>query len=183
MKREIIIRQECVADREAVFHLHSSAFGHEQEAKLVDALRKNAAVFVPELSLVATADGEVVGHILFTRIKIVDQTGHAVESLALAPMAVRADHQKHGIGRQLIGQGLTIAKDLGFTSVIVLGYEHYYARFGFLPTSKWHIYPPFQVPANVYMAIELVEGGLQHVAGTVQYPAEFDAVKSEAQLG
>lgn len=183
MKREIIIRQEGIDDKDAVFSLHRAAFGHEQEAKLVDALRKNSAVFVPELSLVATADETVVGHILFTRIRIVDQTGHAVESLALAPMAVSQDFQKHGIGRQLIGQGLTVARDLGFTSVIVLGYEHYYSRFGFLPTSKWHIYPPFQVPANVYMALELVEGGLHNVAGTVQYPAEFDAVKTEASVG
>ncbi|MDF2192800.1 N-acetyltransferase [Paraflavitalea sp. CAU 1676] len=176
MKREIIIRQEEPADIPAVYAMNSEAFGQDKEAKLVDALRKNDAVFVPGLSLVATADGAIVGHILFTKIKIVDQGGHEFESLALAPMAVSKAFQKHGIGRQLIGQGLIVAKELGFTSVIVLGHEYYYPRFGFLPSSKWHIYPPFQVPANVYMAIELVEGGLQHVTGTVQYPAEFAEV-------
>lgn len=176
MKQEIIIRQETTADIPSVQSLLVEAFGEDKEARLVEALRKNPDVFVPELSLVATAGAAVVGHILFTRVRIVDQADHAVVSLALAPMAVSPAFQKKGIGRQLIGHGLTVARDLGFQSVIVLGHEYYYPRFGFVPTSRWQIHPPFQVPANVYMGLELVEGGLQHVSGIVRYPAEFEVV-------
>lgn len=174
MKREIIIRQEEPTDIPAVQALLVGAFGGEKEAKLVDALRKNPDVFVPELSLVAVTDNQVVGHIFFSKVKIVDQVAHAVVSLALAPMAVAPGFQKNGIGRQLISHGLAAARDMGFQSVIVLGHEYYYPRFGFVPTSRWHIHPPFQVPANAYLGLELVEGGLQHVSGTVEYPAEFE---------
>lgn len=174
MKRSIIIRQEAVADIPAVQTLLISAFGGDKEAKLVASLRKNPDVFVPELSLVAVTEEQVVGHIFFSKVKIVDQVSHEVVSLALAPMAVAPDFQKHGIGRQLMGHGLAVARDMGFLSVIVLGHENYYPRFGFVPTSRWHIHPPFQVPANVYLGLELIEGGLQHVSGTVQYPAEFE---------
>ncbi|WP_276485484.1 GNAT family N-acetyltransferase [Paraflavitalea pollutisoli] len=174
MKKEVIIRQETTADIPAVQAMLFHAFGGEKEAKLVDALRKNPDVFVPELSLVAVMEDQVVGHIFFSKVKIVDQTVHEVVSLALAPMAVAPGFQKNGIGRQLMGHGLAAARDMGFQSVIVLGHENYYPRFGFVPTSRWHIHPPFQVPSNVYLGLELVEGGLQHVSGTVQYPAEFE---------
>lgn len=57
--------------------------------------------------------------------------------------------------------------------MIVLGHEHYYPRFGFVPASRWHIKAPFEVPDNVFMAIELAEGSLAGVEGTVVYAKEF----------
>ena len=176
MTREIIIRQETAADIAAVQALLIDAFGEDKEAKLVAALRRNPDVFVPQLSLVAVTAAQVVGHIFFSKVKIVDQAAHEVVSLALAPMAVAPGFQKHGIGRRLMVHGLAAARDNGFRSVIVLGHENYYPRFGFVPTSRWHIQPPFQVPAHVYLGLELEEGSLQHVSGTVQYPAEFEVV-------
>lgn len=62
---------------------------------------------------------------------------------------------------------------MGFTSVIVLGHKEYYPKFGFVPTDRWGIKPPFEVPKDAYMGIELVEGGLENVKGTVEYPKEF----------
>jgi putative acetyltransferase len=91
-------------------------------------------------------------------------------------MAVSPGLQKQGIGGQLIKHGLLKATELGYKSVIVLGHEHYYPKFGFIPADKWNIKSPFDVPTNVFMGIELVENGLQKVKGTVQYPKEFDTV-------
>jgi len=168
------IHQEQPQDFQAVYQINKQAFGQEAEAKLVDALRQNYA-FVPELSLVAELDNQLVGHILFTKIKIVNgELAH--ESLALAPMAVRADFQKQGIGGQLIREGIKRAAELGFCSVIVLGHEHYYPKFGFEPASKWGIKAPFDVPDEVFMAIALQPNALENVSGTVHYPKEFDAV-------
>ena len=172
---QVVIREETQADFPAIHQLNTAAFGQEQEANLVDLLR-NSAAFVPGLSLVASAGDRIVGHILFTKIKIKDQQGEEYESLALAPMAVVPELQKHGIGGQLVQSGLAKAKALGYTSVIVLGHEHYYPRFGFAPANRWNILPPFEVPENFFMALELVEGGLKGVSGTVEYPEEFDAV-------
>jgi|SRR5690606_19955883 len=168
------IRQEQHQDSEAVYNINKQAFAQEAEAKLVDSLR-NSDAFVPELSLVAELDNQIVGHILFTKIKIVNNAT-SYESLALAPMAVLEDYQKQGIGGALIREGLQRAKELGFTSVIVLGHENYYPKFGFQPAVKWNIKAPFEVASEVFMAIELVPNALQHISGTVQYPKEFESV-------
>ena len=53
-----------------------------------------------------------------------------------APMAVHPNYQKRGIGSKMIEKGLTMAKKLGFKSVIVIGHPEYYPRFGFAAASK-----------------------------------------------
>lgn len=68
------------------------------------------------------------------------------------------------------------ARKLGFKSVIVLGHAAYYPRFGFEPASRWGIRPPFEVPDDVFMALELVRDGLKDIQGTVEYPPEFNDV-------
>jgi predicted N-acetyltransferase YhbS len=80
-------------------------------------------------------------------------------------MAVAPAFQNSGIGGQLIRYGLLKAKELGYRSVIVLGHEHYYPKFGFVPAEKWGIRAPFEVSASFFMGIELVEGGLEGVSG------------------
>ncbi|MBK7009787.1 MAG: N-acetyltransferase [Saprospiraceae bacterium] len=176
MTEQITLRQETQDDFKDVFEVNHTAFGQDNEAKLVGALRNNSAVFVPELSIVAIENNKIIGHILFTKIKIKDRNGNLHESLGLAPMAVRPEFQKKGIGGQLIRKGFEAAKDLGFKSIIVLGHEHYYPKFGFEPADKWNIKAPFDVPSNVFMAIELVKDGLKNISGTVIYPKEFEIV-------
>lgn len=176
MKEQLKLRKETPDDFKEVFEVNQMAFGQDNEAKLVDALRSNPAVFVPELSIVATEDHKIVGHILYTKINIKDDKGNIYESLGLAPMAVRPALQKKGIGGQLIKKGLEVAKDLGFKSVIVLGHENYYPKFGFEPAVKWNIKAPFDVPSNAFMAIELEQNGLKSISGTVIYPKEFETV-------
>jgi len=171
----IKIRQETKNDFPSVYDLNKSAFGQENESKLVEALRESDA-FIPELSLIASLDNKIVGYILFTKIKIKDDFGNENDSLALAPISVSPTLQKQGIGGQLIKYGLIKARELGHKSVIVLGHEKYYPRFGFIPADKWNIKAPFDVPINVFMGMELVEDGLKDVKGTIQYPKEFENV-------
>lgn len=173
--QDIRIRQEQPLDYEAVFTLNERAFGQPNEARLVNALRGSDA-FIPELSMVAETDGRIVGHILFTKIAIRNTDADAFESLSLAPMAVEPDLQNRGIGSKLVRAGLKKAAELGYHSVIVLGHEKYYPRFGFKPASLWDIKAPYDVPDDVFLALELTEGALDGVHGTVKYPEEFDSV-------
>lgn len=171
---EVFLRQEINSDFPEVYDLNLLAFGEKTEANLVNALRKNQDAFIPKLSIVATKENKIVGHILFTKIKIKNNFGGTHNSLALAPMAVLPEHQKQGIGGQLITKGFTIAKNLNYKSIIVLGHENYYPKFGFRPAKKWNIKSPFKVPSNVFMALELEKDGLKNISGTVIYAKEFN---------
>lgn len=165
------IRQEVEADYPAVFELNRQAFGQDNKSQLVNALRQSKA-FVPELSLVAEVEGEIVGHILFTKIRI-GESDH--ESLALAPIAVVPREQRQGIGSALIKKGLAKATELGFDSVVVLGHDSFYPKFGFKPASNWNITTEYNSPDSTF-ALELKSGALTGVAGQVHYPKEFSIV-------
>ena len=142
-----------------------------QEHNLVNRLRKSSE-FIPELSLVAEIDNKIVGHILFTKINIESNKG-SFESLALAPLSVLLDYQNKGVGKALMNYGLEVAKNLGYESVVVLGHENYYPKFGFKKASEFDIKPPFEVPDEAFMALELNENGLKNVSGIVKYSNAF----------
>ncbi len=171
-----VIRQEEPADFERIRTILTLAFamdspGTPSEPKLVDRLRKGAQ-FIPELALVAQVEGQVVGHILFTPIQIVNQSD-SFPSLALAPVVIHPDWQRKGIGTGLIREGHRRAKQMGFSSVVLVGHAEYYPRLGYRKADQFQITVPFEVPPEAVMAIELTEGGLGDVHGRVQYPAEF----------
>jgi len=170
---EISIRQEQPKDFDAVYELNENAFDTNEEAELVNRLRMGEA-FIPELSLVALSESKVVGHILFTKIQIESSSGDMFNSLALAPMAVQNSLQNQGIGSKLIQFGLDIAASLGFNSVIVLGHEKYYPKFGFSPASKFDIKAPFNVPDTAFMGLELQPDSLKVPNGVVIYAKEFE---------
>ena len=170
------IRQEQDRDHKQVFNLLKEAFATEEltnpdEPFLVDRLRKSEA-FIPELSLVAEVNDKIVGHILLTRITIRDEESEH-NSLALAPVSVLPEFQRKGIGGKLIESAHKRATDLGHKSVILLGHQNYYPRFGYQLTEKFGIQLPFDVPKENCMAIELITGGLEGVKGAVEYPKEF----------
>ncbi|WP_294956959.1 N-acetyltransferase [uncultured Flavobacterium sp.] len=173
---EITLRQENKNDFQSVFQLIEKAFEKEEysdhkEQFLVERLRKSDA-FIPELSIVAELDGKIVGHILFTKLKIKNDL-NSFESLALAPVSVLPEFQGKGIGSKLILHGHEIAKDLGYKSVILLGHQDYYPRFGYEICEKYNIKMPFDVPAENCMVIALTEDGLKDVNGEVVYPSVF----------
>lgn len=173
MKLEI--RPETAADVPGIYELNEQAFGQENESRLIGALRTSEH-FIPELSIVAYAGEYLVGHILLTRLLIKGDDGRSYPTLALAPMAVTTALHQMGIGGQLIHHALKEATALGFDSVIVLGHPEYYPRFGFVPASKFGIRTDYDVPDEVFMALELKPGALAGKAGLVVYPKEFDEV-------
>ncbi|MEM0991954.1 MAG: N-acetyltransferase [Bacteroidota bacterium] len=142
-----------------------------KEQFLVERLRKSSA-FISELSMVAEVGGKIVGHILLTKLKIKQETNE-FDSLALAPVSVLPEFQGKGIGGKLILESHKKAKALGHKSIVLLGHEKYYPRFGYEQAAKYGIELPFEVPKENCMVIELVENGLNGVRGMVEYPKEF----------
>lgn len=167
----MIIRQEEQKDYEDVYALVKAAFESAEHADgneqgLVTALRKGSA-YLPELSLVAEINGKLVGHIMFTKVKV----GESVQ-LALAPLSVLPGYQRQGIGTALIKEGHRIAQELGYDYSIVLGSEKYYPKMGYLPAKNFGILPSFEVPDENFMACKLTENA-PAVSGVVRYAKEF----------
>ncbi|MBL8575255.1 MAG: N-acetyltransferase [Hyphomicrobiaceae bacterium] len=132
------IRPSVAADEPALKVLYPSAFPDEDLRPLVGDLLRLAP---PVLSLVAEADGEIVGHIAFTPCRV---DGHDAAVAMLAPLAVKPSLQRRGIGRALIETG--IARLEGMAGVVVLGDPGYYGQFGFKPERG--INPPYPLPSE-----------------------------------
>lgn len=166
----ITIRPEAPDNQRAIYEVNKAAFGHVDEAELVDSLRSNGFV---QLSLVAEKDGLVVGHILFSELQIFCEDT-TIAGLALAPMAVMPEHQRQGIGSQLVEAGLTKCRELGHRIVIVVGHPNYYPRFGFSPELATQLQSKYA--GEAFMALELVPGALEGVTGQVKYPPPFEGL-------
>ena len=165
-----MIRPELPTDAAQVAAVHTAAFGRPAEAELVARLRA-APGFDPRLSLVSVADNKIVGHILFSPIRVGDGT-----ALALAPLAVLPEHQRRGHGSGLIRAGVVACREAGHATIVVLGHADYYSRFGFEPAERYAIRAPFEVPPGVLRVVQLTgaESSIPH--GTIDYGPAFEGV-------
>ena len=167
----MLIRAEKENDQDAVFAVNASAFETQAEATLVDVLREQAQ---PIVSLVAENQGNVVGHIMFSPIILSENPDLKV--MGLAPMAVAPEHQRKGIGSALVWAGLEQCRHLDFVAVVVVGHTEYYPRFGFSPSSRFGIDTEYEVPEEVFMAVELEPEALSEKTGRVKYHNAFSKV-------
>ena len=164
------IRPEKSDEIAAVRAVNIAAFATRAEADLVDALRAQANPFI---SLVAAdgGNGSIVGHICFSPVTLLEFAELAI--VGLAPMAVRPEAQRRGIGLALVHAGLDHCTQLGCGAVVVLGHPEYYPRFGFVPASRFGIRSEYGVPDEVFMARELEAGILRGKSGVIRYHAAF----------
>jgi len=173
---EYIIRPETPSDYKEISLINYLAFGNKpNEANLIEAIRKSE-LFIPELSLVAVKDGEIIGLILFSQIFIETNEGE-IPTIGLAPMSVKLEYQGIGIGSELVKVGLQACGKLGFSHVFVLGHSNFYPKFGFVPSqTSFGIECPYSVEDPYFMAIELKEDSLKGIKGKVRYPPAFETV-------
>jgi len=166
---EVSIRLEEPGDAAGIRETNELAFGAPFEARLVDALRGSA----DSISLVATIDERVIGHILFTPITM--HPPATVRIAGLAPMSVRPTYQRQGVGSRLVEAGLEECRKRGYAAVVLVGHPDYYPRFGFVPGHAKGLECEFPVPQEAFMVLELDAGALAGLTGLVRYRPEFSA--------
>jgi putative acetyltransferase len=159
-----MIRLARATDHPAIAEINDAAFGGPDESRLVQALRAEGDML---FELVFEAEGEVVGHIAFSRLWADSVNLYA----ALAPMSVRPGLQKTGVGSRLIEAGKEMAKEFGAHGILVLGHVDYYPRFGFSRDAAAKVASPYSA-SPAFMALALQDGAFDAPLA-VAYPDAF----------
>ncbi|WMS45098.1 N-acetyltransferase [Acuticoccus sp. MNP-M23] len=157
-KDNAAIAPEGPGDEDAIRAVVTEAFGGSAEADLVDALRADGDL---ALSLVARADGRVIGH-----VAISPMTGGFC---ALAPVAVDAAWRSRGIGAALVRAAIAGAAEAGFAGLFILGDPDYYARFGLSAAAAAPFSSPYEGP--YFLALALRPEGLAGGGQVAHAPA------------
>ncbi len=172
--KELYVRGEKQADHAEIFEINRLAFGREDEGILINDIRKTRS-YEFGFSLVAVKEDKILGHALFSK-GFITHRGRRFKCLVLGPIAVHPEHQRHGIGKALINEGLERAKEVGFGAVIVVGDPVYYSQFGFKPAVTMKLRTSMKIPDENFMAKEISRNALRGIIGTVMFPREFLAL-------
>ena len=167
----VTVRIERPANRASVDALVEEAFGNPSVARLVQLIRESEH-WIPELSLVAERDGELVGHVLVSTADLATERG-AERILLLSPLAVRPIAQGSGVGRALVESALDAGERAGFGVVLLEGDPRFYVRFGFEGATELGIERPSElIPDWAWQARRLAAYDAT-LRGRVIYPSAF----------
>lgn len=161
----MIVRREQDGDRAAIRAVVIAAFGRADEACLVDDLRSEGDLSV---SLVAEIDGSIAGHVALSRLR------SPARAVALAPLSVRPDVQRCGIGGALVKAALAEASITDVRTVFVLGDPDYYGRFGFKSSAAAGYASTFAGPHFMALKLGLAADPAAEERGQVVYAPAFD---------
>ncbi|PVZ58932.1 N-acetyltransferase [Arthrobacter sp. H-02-3] len=173
----LVLRTEQPEDRPAILALTAAAFAVspvtglpvDGEPEEVGLLRRlfDCPEYLPQFSIVAELDGEVVGHVISTRGWVEE-----LELLGLGPIGVLPRLQRHGIGTALMKETVARANTAGERGIALLGSPEYYSRFGFVPSTSLGVEPPEAGWDAQFQLLPLAvwPGG---VSGTFRYAGPF----------
>jgi predicted N-acetyltransferase YhbS len=130
-------------------------------------------LLIPELTRIARINNQIIGVVVAAEAEITKgKTTHKTVSLAM--IAVIEAYRSLGIGGELIQNLFDKARKLDHQSIVVMGDEEYYPRFGFLASTEFNINCPFDVPKENFMVKELFPDALSKVSGKVKYHPLFN---------
>lgn len=168
----MLLRQEQEADFPAIYDLVKTAFqtakvSNGDEQNFVARLRAGGN-YIPELALVAEAEGMLIGHIMLTRTSFATASGPQ-PLLLLGPLAVVLERRGLGLGGRLVQAALNRAQARGHKAVILVGDPAYYSRLGFKPAISFGISNTDRIPDENVLACELIPGALQDMPGEISF--------------
>ena len=197
-KPPITIRREKNEEQRTVEVLTRQAFWNVYgpgctEHYVVHILRKHED-FVPELDLVAeTADGRIVGNVMYTKARLIDENGNEAVILTFGPISVHPDFQRRGISRLLLEYNFEEARRLGYQAVVIFGDPDNYVSRGFKSCSRYHVCAQDGSYPAAMLVLELIPGLLDgrkwfyqessaysfDPAAAEQFDRQFDPLKKE----
>jgi len=183
----ITFRREKPADYYAVNEMTREAFWRfwEDDRKICDEhllvhKLRNARAFVPELDYIAESDGQLIGHIIYSKSRIEDDDGQIYETLTFGPLTVAPKYQNKGVGMALMSYTFDEARRLGYRAVIIFGHPDYYPRIGFKRAAELGLTTTAGITFDAFMALPLYDGaldGIQH--GKVHLAPVYEELTQE----
>lgn len=121
--------------------------------------------YIPQLDLLVIHNSKIVGHIISSKAKVVDNKNNEHEVLCVGPFAISPEMQNKGIGTRLLKHSISVAKELAFKGMILFGNPNYYRRFGFVDARIYSITTKDGQNFPQFMALELQKNGLSEITG------------------
>ena len=143
MEENIIIRNEQKEDweivekitRQAFYNLYVPGCG---EHYLVHIMREHED-FIPELDFVIERNGDVIGNIMYTKAKLIDENGNEKDILTFGPVSIHPAYQRMGYGKMLIEHSFQTAIQLGYDTIVIFGSPSNYVSRGFRCCKKYNV--------------------------------------------
>lgn len=162
--KRIVIRNEEAHDQPIVEAITRQAFYNIYipgcvEHYLVHIMRQHED-FVPELALVLELDGQVIGNIMYTKARLVDEAGIEKTILTFGPVSILPEYQRQGYGRQLMEYSFARALELGYDVIVIFGDPDNYVGRGFKSCLKYHVSLADGSYPAAMLVKELVPGAL-----------------------
>ncbi len=143
MERNVKIRNESESDYEKVEEITRKSFWNLyipgcNEHFLVHVMRAHED-FVKELDLVIEVDDHIIGNIMYTKAKLVDESLQEKEILTFGPVCILPEYQRTGLGKRLIEHSFKLAVELGYDTIVIFGNPGNYVSRGFKSCKKYNI--------------------------------------------
>lgn len=164
MKNDYIIRHEAENDRREVETLTRDAFWNvyspdASEHYFVHRMRSHPD-FIPELDFVLEKEGRIIANVMYTRARLIDETGTEKAVISLGPIAVLPGYQRQGYGKALIEHSFEQARNLGYDVNIHFGNPGNYITRGYVSCKKKNVCIGDGIFPTALLVCELIPGAL-----------------------
>lgn len=159
MNKRFLIRNEEERDYARVEEITRRAFWNLYipgcvEHYLVHIMRRHID-FLPELDLVMEVDGQIIGNIMYTKARLVDESGEEKTILTFGPVCIAPEYQRMGYGKMLMERSFEQAAALGYDLIVIFGNPNNYVERGFKSCKKYNICLEDDIYPSAMMVKEL----------------------------
>ncbi len=143
MNKMIKIRNEEEIDYEEVEGITRKAFWNLYipgcgEHYLVHVMRSHKD-FLPELDFVIEVDNQIIGNIMYTKTKLIDEFSEEKDILTFGPVCILPEYQRKGYGKKLMEYSFEQAAALGYDVIVIFGNPGNYVSRGFKSCKKYNV--------------------------------------------
>lgn len=163
-QEEYFIRNEQLKDQREVEELTRKAFWNLnvpgcEEHYLVHSMRHHPD-FIPELDFVLVKDNHVIGNIMYTKARLVNEEHHEKRILTFGPLSILPAFQRKGYGKALLDYSFEKAKEMAYDVIVIYGNPENYVSRGFKSCKKYNICIEADRYPTALLVKELTEGCL-----------------------